>query len=615
MCRSRPCGRSRTDGGRGGHAVRERVRADGDRRVDWPDEPGGVHVAGVLFPALGGVRPVGWRAPCARTGSRPRGEEPRHAEEPLDGAAEEPFAAVLLHLPQRPHGRSAARSAAGDDDGDQPQGEPGARAPGVHRRGEGASRADPKERGPVHHPSGLGRHDPRRARLSGRGDRRRAPARHGRGHRLLARAAARRVRRGDRRDGRRRHEARQGHLRRGRAGGDRPQDDRRDEPRRAGAADQAGRPAAQRAHLEVRPGRLRRAEGEGDPRDLRAAGASARAEHHEVGARGPLLPGALSEGVRGDRLPRRAARARPGAVPLHRLVPDQRGPPQGAHQGRGHRAAQALLLDLPEDDRARPRLLRHLRPGGRAGPGGHGARLLRRAGHPARPLVPGPGPVQGLHRPAEVQPVPVSAHHGDRPHRQTGRGADPHPGDAPPGGVRRRGALEVQGDVRQPGRRRRRPGHQRRGLAASAHGLAEGDHGLGGVPRLAALRDQHAGGLRLHPEGGRAGPAAGSHARGLRLLGAHRGGPSHHRGARERAARLPRVDPLHRGRGRGVHLEVRRRRPQPRLARLREVPARTQQDPALVLQGAPRRGAREGQGGARQGAAPAGPPDASPADP
>ena len=57
---------------------------------------------------------------------------------------------------------------------------------------------------------------------------------------------------------------------------------------------------------------------------------------------------------------------------------------------------------------------------------------------------------------AEVQHVPVAAHHGDRPAGQGRRDADPHVRAAPPCRVRRRGALEVQG------RRRRRP-HRRQG--------------------------------------------------------------------------------------------------------------------------------------------------------
>src|SRR5690606_41643536 len=51
------------------------------------------------------------------------------------------------------------------------------------------------------------------------------------------------------------------------------------------------------------------------------------------------------------------------------------------------------------------------------------AGLLRRARHSPCPLVSGAGPVQGLHRPAQVQPLPVAAHHGDRPHWQARRGA------------------------------------------------------------------------------------------------------------------------------------------------------------------------------------------------
>ena len=46
-----------------------------------------------------------------------------------------------------------------------------------------------------------------------------------------------------------------------------------------------------------------------------------------------------------------------------------------------------------------------------------GDRLLRRARRDPRPVAPGAGPVQGLHRLAEEQPLPLAAHHGDRPRR------------------------------------------------------------------------------------------------------------------------------------------------------------------------------------------------------
>ena len=72
-------------------------------------------------------------------------------------------------------------------------------------------------------------------------------------------------------------------------------------------------------------------------------------------------------------------------------------------------------------------------------------------------------------------------------------------GDAPPRGVRRRRALEVQGGR---ARRRRQPpsaADVRHAVAAPAARLAERGRGPGGVPGLAALRDQQRRGLRVHP--------------------------------------------------------------------------------------------------------------------
>ncbi len=106
----------------------------------------------------------------------------------------------------------------------------------------------------------------------------------------------------------------------------------------------------------------------------------------------------------------------------------------------------STLLDLPEDDRARPRLRGDLRPRRRARPGGQRPGLLCGARRAARAVEPRAGAVQGLHRDAEVQHVPVVAHDGHRAGRQAGRDPDPHARDAPTRGVRRRGALEVQGD-------------------------------------------------------------------------------------------------------------------------------------------------------------------------
>ena len=85
------------------------------------------------------------------------------------------------------------------------------------------------------------------------------------------------------------------------------------------------------------------------------------------------------------------------------------------------------------------------------------------------------------------------------PAGQAGRGADPHLRPAPPCGVRRRGALEVQGELQ--GRCRHRPPRRqgRPDLAAPAPRLAERGGGPGRVPGVPALRDEPAAGLRLHP--------------------------------------------------------------------------------------------------------------------
>ena len=173
------------------------------------------------------------------------------------------------------------------------------------------------------------------------------------------------------------------------AGRDDPQDDRRDGPRPAGAGHQARRPAAQHAHAALPPAGEAGEEGARDAGDPRPAGPPAGHEHDQVGAGGPRLRHPLPEAVRRDRPAGRRAGAVPGHLPGRGHQRGQRPAQGGEDRGGRHRPAQALLLDLPEDDRPRPRLHRHLGPGRHPDPGRLGARLLRGAGHHARPLAAG----------------------------------------------------------------------------------------------------------------------------------------------------------------------------------------------------------------------------------
>ena len=182
----------------------------------------------------------------------------------------------------------------------------------------------------------------------------------------------------------------------------------------------------------------------------------------------------------------------------------------GQDRGRRHRPAQALLLDLPEDDRARPRLHRHPGPGGHPDPGRLRARLLRGARHHARALAARAGPLQGLRGDAEVQHVPVAAHHGDRPAAasrsscRSGRTtctAPPTTGSPPTGSTR---SAHAPAASPAPEFGPRRPGRPTtccwlRQLLDWQREAQES----GRVPGGPALRPRAAGGLRLHAQGRR----------------------------------------------------------------------------------------------------------------
>ena len=266
-----------------------------------------------------------------------------------------------------------------------------------------------------------------------------------------------------------------------------------------------------------------------------------------------------------DEIVRLVAERAPAREEYLAVVREQVGrrPRGGQDQGHGHRPAEALLLRLPEDDRPRPRLRGHLRPGRRAGAGRLGARLLRRARRAARAVEPGARPVQGLHRDAQVQHVPVAAHDGHRARGQAGRDPDPQPHHAPPGRVRRRRALEVQGG---PVGARRRPAAR----AADTEPVNDmawlrqlldwqketSDPG----EFLESLRFEinAARGLRLLAQGRRHRAARRGDAGRLRLRRAHRGRPPLHRRPGQRPAGAAGEHAAERRRRRDPHLQGRR---------------------------------------------------------
>ena len=379
---------------------------------------------------------------------------------------------------------------------------------------------------------------------------RRAAARRRRGHRHADRGGGEALRPRGAGAGRGRDEARRAALRqpRGPAGRELPQDAALDVARPAGDLHQARGPPAQHPHDRVPAARAGRAHRDRDARHLRAARPPAGHGRHQARARGPEPQGARSPRVPG------AGPADPGAPPGARALPRggagaPRGGPQGGrHQGRGQRPAQALLLDLREAPRG-ARLQEHLRPVRAAHHHPHARRLLSRAGRGARPLHAGAGALQGLHRHAQEQHVPVAPHHRARHRRGDGGGADPHPRDAPHRGDRDRRPLRLQAG-RQGGRGAGREARRVRG----ADGRLAARRERRRVHGLPAHRPLPGGGVRLHPAAGAQAAPEGRDGAGLRLHDPHGGGPAHGRRARERRARAPAPRAAERRHGRDHHL-------------------------------------------------------------
>ena len=329
----------------------------------------------------------------------------------------------------------------------------------VRRRLHPPRAAEPQERRGLHPSPGGHGAQRRRAQARLRHHRRSAAARRRRRHGHPAVVDPGRVRRGDRHARRRRHQADQDalHLPGGGAGRELPQDDHRDGHRHPGHPDQALRPPAQHAHALLPEQAEADPEGQGDARGLRAARAPPRYPQPQVAARGPLVRLAAPAQVPGDPEVGRAAPRRPRGLRRRGGRLPERRAREGRHRRRHHRPRQALLLHLHEDEPRRQGVQRDLRPHRAARAGRLDQGLLRRRGHHPLGLEADPRTVQGLHRDAQVQPVPVAAHDGDRSRRQAAGDPDPHVRHAPDGGVRGRRALALQGA------RRPRPGQARPG--------------------------------------------------------------------------------------------------------------------------------------------------------
>lgn len=283
-----------------------------------------------------GQAPPGQAGRVLQPGARPAGPPRRAAFQPVQPGTGTP-------APYSPQQRPEDR--VGDAAPDR-AGLPGRRAL--------APRPEAQERRPVHHPPARGDHDPRRAGHGPRHPDGRAAARHGRGHRVRAGAAAPGLRRRRGPPRRRGDQARPGQVRGGRPGRDRAQDGRRHGQGPPGPRHQARRPPAQHAHDALPEAGEAGEEGPRDPRDLRAAGPPPRHEHDQVGAGGPRLRDPLPQDVRRDRAARRRAGPQARRVPGPRHRRGHGRPARGPDQGHRHRQTQALLQRLPEDDRPRP---------------------------------------------------------------------------------------------------------------------------------------------------------------------------------------------------------------------------------------------------------------------
>ncbi len=252
---------------------------------------------------------------------------------------------------------------------------------------------------------------------------------------------------------------------------------------------------------------------------------------------------------------------------------------RGGHPGPDRRSRQALLLDLLEDDQEGPRVQRDLRPHRDARDRRLGEGLLRDRRRDPLAVEAAARPLQGLHRDAQVQHVPVAAH--DR-HRARGPAAgdpDPHPRDARDGGVRGGRPLGLQAAAPAG---QRRPGEDAKlKWLRSMLDWQKDLLGPAGVHGDAAHRPVRGGGVRLHAQGRSQVAGGRRHAAGLRLRGAHRDRPPLRGRARQRQDRAAALRAALRRHRRDPHRQA-RARAFARLAGDGQDDTRAQQDQGVV---------------------------------
>ena len=270
-----------------------------------------------------------------------------------------------------------------------------------------------------------------------------------------------------------------------------------DRRRRAGAAGQAGRPAAQHAHARAHAARDAAACRRGDPRHL----CPARRPHGHArdarGARGFGVPRAQPRRLQGgQRTPRSAGSEESRAGHRDRAAAHQEAR-RPRHRRRGDGSAQTRLFDLAQDGAKIGRLraaLRHFRlPRGRE----DARRVLPGARHRAHHLAGRAGPLQGLHLDAQAERLPLDSHDRDRSEPAARRAADPHAGHARDRRIRHRRARALQGRCRL-AHRNALARIERLCVAAPHHRAARGGLQSGGVPRAYQARAVPRPGVLLH---------------------------------------------------------------------------------------------------------------------